>query len=149
MVHTPQRGPAASCRSYQLARFSPSSPYKIPVWFVDEAGNLAGLIAIIVPLLLRAVDSDDDFRAVTAAIGGLTRVLQLVPATPCQPYLADIAEASRKILAGEAICQITVDSDLEDLEDDQDDQVRFAPNAPFCPKKAAGGGSKRGTQVSE
>ena len=133
--------------SYQLACVSPSSLYTASVWFVD-AGNLAGLVASIVPLLLRAVDSDDDFRAVTAAIGGLTRVLQLVRATPCQPYLAGIAEASRKVLAGEAICQITVDSDLEDLEDDQDDQVRFASYAPSFPRVAAGTGSKRGVQVS-
>ncbi|KAK9818938.1 hypothetical protein WJX74_003705 [Apatococcus lobatus] len=67
------------------------------------------------------VDSDDDARAVTAAIGGLTKVMQLVGAGACQPHLANIMEASRKILAGEAICQITVDSDFEDLEDEQDE----------------------------
>ena len=88
-----------------------------------DAFNLSGLVGTILPLLLRAVDSDDDASAVTAAIGGLTKVVQLVGAGPCQPHLADIVEASRKILSGEAICQITVDSDLEDLEDEQDDQV--------------------------
>ena len=88
-----------------------------------DAFSLYDLVGTIVPLLLRAVDSDDDARAVTAAIGGLTQVVQLVGAGPCQPHLAGIVEASKKILAGEAICQITVDSDLEDLEHEQDDQV--------------------------
>ena len=85
--------------------------------------DLEGLLGAIMPLLVRAVDSDDDARAVTAALGGLTNIVQLVGAEPCLPFLAEIVEAARKALAGEAICQITVDSDLEDLEEEQDDEV--------------------------
>ncbi len=90
---------------------------------IAGSGDLEGLLGAIMPLLVRAVDSDDDARAVTAALGGLTSILQLVGAGPCLPFINDIVEASRKALTGEAICQITVDSDLEDLEEEQDDEV--------------------------
>ena len=92
--------------------------------FGVESAELSSLMQIIMPLLLRAVDSDDDVRAVTAALGGMTKIIELLGLQPCRAFMTEVIEAARKLLSGEAVCQITVDSDLEDLEEEQEDEVQ-------------------------
>ncbi|KAK9824669.1 hypothetical protein WJX72_012191 [[Myrmecia] bisecta] len=88
----------------------------------EASSQARHVVDTVYPLLLAAVDQDDDKDAVAEAMMAAGHILKAAGASACARYVPDLAEAAAKVLRGEAVCQ-AVDSDEEEGEeaDDEDD----------------------------
>lgn len=77
----------------------------------------------VMPVLINAVEEDDDKSAVSVAVTAAAEIVRGVGAAACAQHLPPLVQAVSKVAAGEALCQVAHSEDDEPLEDEEEPEV--------------------------
>jgi hypothetical protein len=83
----------------------------------------------VMPVLLTAIETDDDKAAVSVAITAAAEIVRGCGAAACAQFMQRLVEAVTKVAVGQALCQVAHSEDDEPLEDEEEPEV---PCHPGC-----------------
>lgn len=83
----------------------------------------------VMPVLLEAVESDDDKEAVSVAVAAAAEIVRGVGAAACAQHMQGLVRAVTKVASGNAVCQMLHSDEEEPLEDEEEPEVCFCFSA--------------------
>ncbi|BDA47413.1 Importin-4 [Coccomyxa sp. Obi] len=117
--HDDVREQAYEALSFLVAATTKAFPANIQGEVSPQAAHV---VEETMPVLLQAVEKDDDKEAVSVAVTAASEIVRGCGAKACAAQLPALIDAVGKVARGEALCQVAESEDDEPLEDEEEQE---------------------------